>query len=223
METAVNIDLGRIIKTDKHNIVIGASITAMNSKIISGLMKDADILKAKHTDASKAELIEKINSERNGFDVYFTNDSLVTRELSTDDFSKIKKMDYRFGKDGIANNAAPYIPKTIMNFSINYSFKGLNIGVNYNMVGAQYTDYLNFENETSEGGVGKLKEFSTVDANISYSFAGSKNKFVQGITIFAAGKNLTNDVYQASRLHRISSGIMPGGIRQINGGIRINI
>ncbi|HET6244246.1 MAG: TonB-dependent receptor [Bacteroidetes bacterium] len=77
-----------------------------------------------------------------------------------------------------------------MDFSINYGFKGFNIGANYNMVGTQYTDYLNFENETGEGAVGKLKAFSTVDVNPSYSFAGSKNKFVKGITLFATGKNI---------------------------------
>ena len=38
-----------------------------------------------------------------------------------------------------------------------------------------------------------------------------------------AGKNITNEVYKASRLHRLSSGIMPGGFRQINAGIKINL
>ncbi len=91
------------------------------------------------------------------------------------------------------------------------------------MFSAQYTDYLNFENETAEGAVGKLSGFSTIDVNVSYSFRNAKNKYAKGVTIFAAGKNITNEIYMASRLHRLSSGIMPGGFRQINAGIRINI
>ena len=51
-----------------------------------------------------------------------------------------------------------------------------------------------------------------------------KNSIEQdyAIDLFIAGKNITNEVYKASRLHRLSSGIMPGGFRQINGGIKFN-
>jgi Fe(3+) dicitrate transport protein len=223
IETAVNIDLSNLLKITKHDLNIGASVTAMNSRIVSGVLSDTDILKAKHTDASKEEIINKINAERGGFNVYFANDSLITRELSVDDFSKIKNLEYVFGKDGIANNAAPYIPTHIMNFNFSYRFKGFALGANYNMVSVQYTDYLNLESETGEGAVGKLPAFRTIDINTSYSFENMKNKYIKGLTFFATGKNITNEIYMASRLHRVSSGIMPGGFRQINLGLRWNI
>ncbi|MBA3900602.1 MAG: TonB-dependent receptor, partial [Bacteroidetes bacterium] len=119
--------------------------------------------------------------------------------------------------------AAPYIPTSIINFSLNYGYKAFMIGANYNMVGAQYTDYLNFNNETGEGAIGKLKAFKTIDLNASYALSHSKNKFVKGMTLFVAAKNITNEVFMASRLHRVSSGIMPGGFRQVNAGVRVNI
>ena len=67
-----------------------------------------------------------------------------------------------------------------------------------------------------------MPAFKTIDANISYSFLNSKNKFLNGLTMFIAAKNITDEVYKASRLHRLSSGIMPGGFRQVNGGVKFN-
>jgi Fe(3+) dicitrate transport protein len=190
------------------------------------LLKDSDVLKAKHTDATKVELIEKINEERGGYDVYFSSvtgsDSLVSNELILSDFSKIKRLDYVFGSDGISDNTVPYLPPYIINAGISYTLKGFNMGVNVNYVAKQYTDYLNFENETAEGAIGSLQAFKTIDANVAYSFENSKNEYLKGLTLFVAAKNITDEVYKASRLHRLSSGIMPGGFRQINGGVKLN-
>jgi Fe(3+) dicitrate transport protein len=226
IESTLNFNLHKLLDNDKHQVVISFSGTMMKGKVLSGLLKDSDLLKAKHTDATKAELISKINSERNGYDVYFANssggDSLVTDELSISDFSNIKRLDYDFGNDGIANNTVPYLPKYILNAGISYTLKGFNMGVNVNYVAKQYTDYLNFENETAEGAIGSLQAFKTIDANVAYSFENSKNKYVKGLTLFVAAKNITDEVYKASRLHRLSSGIMPGGFRQINGGLKFN-
>jgi len=226
IESTLNFNLHKLVDNDKHQVVISFSGTMMKGKVLSGLLKDSDLLKAKHTDATKAELISKINSERNGYDVYFANssggDSLVTDELSISDFSNIKRLDYDFGNDGIANNTVPYLPKYILNAGISYTLKGFNMGVNVNYVAKQYTDYLNFENETAEGAIGSLQAFKTIDANVAYSFENSRNKYLKGLTLFVAAKNITDEVYKASRLHRLSSGIMPGGFRQINGGLKFN-
>jgi Fe(3+) dicitrate transport protein len=226
LEIGAALNLHKLFKiTRGHDLTIGASITYMTSKITGGVLEDADFLKAKHTDASKTELIEKINNERGGFDVYIAGsdgDSLIDRNLTVDDFDDIKALGLKFGEGGIEKNAAPYIPNTILNFSINYSYKGIQVGLNFNMVGAQYTDYLNSKNETGEGAIGKLAPYNTVDANIAYSFENVKNKLLKGLTLFVAAKNLGGDIYEASRLHRVSSGIMPGGFRQVNGGLRFN-
>ncbi len=225
LEIGGTLNLHKLFKTKGHDLSIGASVTYMTSKITGGVLADTDLLSAKHTDASKAEVIDKINNERGGYDVYIAGsdgDSLITRTLTIDDFDDIEALGLRFGKGGIENNVAPYIPNTILNFSINYGYKGLQVGLNLNMVGAQYTDYLNTNNETGEGAIGKLAAYNTIDANIAYSFANVKNKVLKGLTVFVAAKNLGGDIYQASRLHRVSSGIMPGGFRQINGGLRFN-
>ncbi len=226
VEGTVNLNLHKLMQNEKHQIVISFSGTMMKGKVLSGLLKDSDLLKAKHTDATKAELIDKINAERNGYDVYFTSstssDSLVTNELTVSDFNKIKRLDFKFGNDGIANNTVPYLPPYILNAGISYSLKGLSVGLNLNYVAKQYTDYLNFDSETAEGAIGSLQAFKTIDANIAYSFENSKNKYLGGLTLFVAAKNITNQVYKASRLHRLSSGIMPGGFRQINAGIKLN-
>lgn len=224
VELATNFNLHELYKNQKHKITIGLSASLMRGRVLSGRLKDSDLLKAKHTNATKQELVDKINSEREGYDVYFASsggqDSLVTRELNSADFSSIKRLDLNFGDGLISKNSIPYLPQSILNASINYIVKAFTIGANYNYVGTQYTDYLNFNNETAEGAIGKLNAFSTIDINASYSFENSKKKYLKGLTIFATGKNITNEIYAASRLHRVSSGIMPGGFRQINGGIR---
>jgi len=226
VESTINLNLHKLMNTEKHQITLSLAGTLMNGKVLSGLLKDSDLLKAKHTDATKAELIDKINSERNGYDVYFSavngSDSLIVRDLTVTDFSKIKRLDFIFGDNGIANNTVPYLPPYILNFGLSYGFKGFNFGINYNYVAKQYTDYLNFENETAEGAIGSLAAFKTIDANISYSFENSKNIHIKGLNFFVSAKNITDEVYKASRLHRLSSGIMPGGFRQINGGIKFN-
>lgn len=226
IESSVNLYLHKLFNSENHEVVLNLAGTLMNGKILSGLLKDSDLLKAKHTDATKAELINKINSERKGFDVYFSNvagqDSLVSNNLSLADFGKIKRLDFVFDESGISNNSIPYLPPFILNAGFTYIFKGLSISANVNYVASQYTDYLNFDNETSEGAIGRLKAFKTIDANIAYSFERHTTKYLNGLSLFVAAKNITNEVYQASRLHRLSSGIMPGGFRQINAGLKFN-
>lgn len=224
LEASINLNLHKLWKTEAHQIVLSLSGTQLNGKVLSGLLKDSDLLKAKHTDATKAELIQKINAERSGFDVYYASstgkDSLVTSELAVTDFSKIKRLDFVFGENGIANNVIPYLPPYILNVGFSYTYKGFSLGANLNYVAKQYTDYLNFENETAEGAIGSLGAYKTIDANLAYSFEHHPNKYVHGLNVFVAAKNITNQIYASSRLHRLSSGIMPGGFRQINAGIR---
>lgn len=226
VETAIRLNLHKLLKTEKHQITLNISGTYMQGRVLSGRLADSDLLKAKHTDATKAELIEKINEERAGYDVYFANtsgkDSLVSGNLSVSDFSKIKRIDLIFGSGGISNNTVPYLPPYVLSTGFCYAFKGFSIGAGINYVAKQFTDYLNFDNETAEGAIGVLPAYQTIDANIAYSFECSKYKNLCGLSIFVAGKNLTNEIYMASRLHRVSSGIMPGGFRQVNAGIKYN-
>lgn len=223
IEMGLNLNMHQLYNNQNHklNINIGSSIT--KGKILSGVLKDSDLLKAKHTTETKQELISKINEQRTGFDVYFANstgqDSLISSQLDIADFGKIKRLDFVFGENGIANNTAPYIPLYLLNFGVNYEYKGFGIGANINMVAKQFTDYLNFKNETAEGAIGQLNAFNTIDLNFSYSFEANTNKYLNGLRLFVTGKNISNKIYESSRLHRVSSGIMPAGFVQINGGI----
>jgi hypothetical protein len=162
-------------------------LSITKGKILSGLLKDSDLLKAKHTDATKQELIDKINGERPGFDVYFASstgqDSLISGQMALADFGKIKRLDFVFGKNGLTNNTAPYIPLYLLNFGFNYDYKGFGVGANINFVAKQYTDYLNFKNETAEGAIGQLNAFNTIDLNLSYSFETNKNKYLNGLRL----------------------------------------
>jgi Fe(3+) dicitrate transport protein len=172
LESSVNLNLHKFLKSQKHNIILNFSGTLMRAKVLSGLLKDSDLLKANHTDATKEELITKINSEREGYDVYFSGlagkDSMVTRELTISDFAKIKRLDLSFGESDIANNTLPYLPNYILNTGFTYIYKGFSFGANVNYVAKQYTDYLNFENETSEGAIGSLNSFKTIFPFISF-------------------------------------------------------
>ena len=222
LELNGSFDFGKLLNSNKHELILGFSCTWMQSKILSGLLKDSDLFKARHTDATKQELIDKINGERSGYSVYFANDSLIERTLTVSDFDNIESIEFGFGEGKIQNNAAPYVPNQIISVNMSYGFEGFNFGLSYSRVGAQYTEYLNFENETAEGAIGKLEAYGILDANIGYTFK-SKSKIIDGMNLFVAGKNLLNEIYTASRLHRVSSGIMPGGFRQINAGIIFNL
>ena len=78
----------------------------------------------------------------------------------------------------------------------------------------------NIENETADGGIGKLPAYGVLDANVEYNLP-IKNS-LNSVTLFVAGKNITNEIYKASRLNRATGGIFPAGFRQINGGLRLN-
>lgn len=226
-ETSVSIDVNKFLCLKKQEIVLSFAGTFMSGKILEGVLTDTDILKAKHNQLTKNEIIEKVNSERSGYNIYINSkkntDSLITRNITVNEFSAIKRIDYVFGDGNLKNNNLPYIPKSIISTMLSYKYNNFSILFTFNYVSSQFTDYLNLTNETSEGAIGQLKAYTTADINMSYSFAKSKYKSLKGTCIFFDCKNLTSQVYAASRLHRVSSGIMPGGFRQINTGIKINI
>ena len=207
-----------------HKVTFSANLTYINSKITGGNLNDGDLFKAKHTSETKAELINKINAEPNGFNVYIAGELHEDNTtLTVADFDNIESIDLLFGNNGIKNNSAPYVPNIVANGSINYRFKSLSLGITLNYVSSQYTSYLNFENETSEGAIGKLDSYFNMDLSSRYQLVTPKTSKMDYIEFFFTCKNVTNKIYKASRLHRVSSGIMPGGFRQFNGGIKLAI
>ncbi len=207
-----------------HKISVGFNLTYIKSKITDGQLNDSDLFKAKHTDETKAELIAKINSEPKGYNVYIggeVHDDNTT--LSIDDFDNIESIEIFFGDNQISNNQAPYVPNIVASANVQYQFKSLSVGLTLNYVSNQYTEYLNFKNETAEGALGELESYLNLDFSSKYRFNILKSNKVDYLEIFFTCKNLTNNIYKASRLHRVSSGIMPGGFRQFAGGIKFAI
>jgi len=225
IEIQAQLNLHSFLKWHEHKLIAGVSGSFMQSEIMAGKVNDSDLLKAKHNNASREEVIELINESRSAYDVYFagiSGDSLITRTLGVDDFSSIKTLNMNFGNGSLSGKDVPYLPRQIWNFSLTYEYKGLTISGNLNRVGAQYTDYINLNTETSDGALGKLDGYRTVDLTCAYEFH-LRTRQQTKMAIFLSGKNLTDEVYKASRLHRVSSGIMPGGFRQFNAGLRITI
>jgi Fe(3+) dicitrate transport protein len=225
LEIQAQINLHSFFKWKFHQLVAGVSTSLMQSEILSGRVNDSDLLKAKHNSKSKTEIIDLINESRAAYEIYFdgnSGDSLITRLLTTDDFASIKTLHMNFDDGLLSNKEVPYLPRQIWNFSLSYEWRGFSIIANLNQVASQYTDYMNLQSETNEGALGKLEKFRTVDLTCAYEYK-LKTRPQNQITFFITGKNLTDEVYKASRLHRVSSGIMPGGFRQLNAGISIRI
>lgn len=205
----------------KHKLSIQPNITFLRSRVISGELVDRHLFtQIKHTSATKQEFVDKVNGNPNAYDV-FTKingiDTKIERAITLEDLNSVTKTVYKFGENGIKNGVTPYAPELAYNVNLFYTYKNLGLGFGYNYVGDQYAEFANFENESGDGGLGKIKAFHTFDTNINYDFAISNIR----CTLFATAKNLGNDVFVASRLNRGQSGIMPGGFRQINAGLNL--
>lgn len=202
------------------SFTIQNALTFMQSKLLGGTLVDGDLLKAIHTEETKQEIIEKLNASPSAFTVYGPNDSILSGPFTLNDFSNLKKIKYHFGKGILASNQAPYVPSILLTSMATLGYRHFECVVRYTYVGAQYTDYLNLIHETAEGGIGRLDPYSILDVNLSYQWIPGKSA-VKSLRLYVVGKNVLDQVYKASRLHRITSGIMVAGFRQITGGIEL--
>lgn len=204
-----------------HKLSIQPNITFLRSKVISGELVDRHLFtQIKHTAATKQEFVDKVNANPSGYDVFIKQngaDVKLNRAITVDDLNNVSKTVYKFGDGGIKDGVTPYAPEIAYNVNLYYTYKKFGIGFGYNFVGDQYAEFANFEHESGDGGVGKIKSFHTFDANINYDFEINNIR----CTLSAAAKNLGDDVFVASRLNRGQSGIMSGGFRQINAGLNV--
>jgi len=204
-----------------HKLSVQPNITLLRSKVISGELVDRHLFtQIKHTPATKQEFVDKVNGNPTGYDVFVKQNGVdvkLDRAITLEDLNSVSKTVYKFGDDGIKNGVTPYAPEIAYNVNVYYTYKKFGIGFGYNFVGDQFGEFANFENESGDGGIGKINAFHTFDANINYDFE------IKGIrcTLFTAAKNMGDDVFVASRLNRGQSGIMPGGFRQINAGLNL--
>jgi Fe(3+) dicitrate transport protein len=114
----------------------------------------------------------------------------------------------------VVGNRAPYAPRAAWNVVLELApANRLYITGGLHYVSSQFADFNNTIEETPSGDNGLIRGHSSVDATIRYGVPG------RPIRLFVAAKNLTNKIYRGSRLHRSSSGIFPGGFRQVNVGM----
>jgi Fe(3+) dicitrate transport protein len=196
------------------------SVTLMSSQILSGTLIDSDLLKASHTTQTKEEIIGKLNASPSSFRVYGANDSILSGPFSLSDFSRITKIEYHFGEGILVQNQAPYVPAILLTSMLTMGIHQFALSLRYTYVGVQYTDFLNLVHETADGGIGRLDPYSIVDMTMSYEWTPASRLF-QSCRFYLVGKNLLDQLYKASRLHRISSGIMVAGFRQIHIGMEL--
>lgn len=217
--------VSRLLSRRDHHIRLTANVNYMHSKILEGSLVDRDLFsQIIHSTATVEEYTDKVNANRSAFDVYVSDgaggDILLERNtIDESDFPDIIKSVIHFGNSGIRNGKAPYTPEWNSSIGLVYEFRDLTAGVSGHFVSEQFTEFHNFIAESADGAIGKLPAYYSVDAFVNYDFSfGNSGK----ATAFINGKNITNDIYRASRLNRATSGLFAGGFRQIIFGLNLN-
>lgn len=205
-----------------HKISIQPNLTILHTKVISGELVDRHLFsQVKHSHATKEEFINNVNSHPDSYDVFVKDnnglDIELDRPVTVDDLPLITKTVYRYGEGAIENSRTPYSPPVSLTVNLFYSFKKFTAGFAFNHVGKQYAEFANFENQSADGAVGVIDPFQSMDINLSYDLEVNKVR----CSLFLSCKNISDNIYVASRLNRGQSGIVPGGFRQINAGINM--
>jgi len=222
VEMAINLEL---LNTNGHQLHFLGNVTYMKSKVKSGKLEDRDLFsQVIHGTDTQNEYVSMVNSNRNAYEVYVDNgggETLLTDPtIDASQFGSITRSVVTFGDEGLSGTEAPYTPNITMSLGLNYDWKELSSGFNVHHVGKQYTEFHNFVNESADGAIGQLPSYTTIDAFVNYDLTiGEKID----ATIFINGKNITNNIYRASRLNRATSGLFGGGFRQIIFGINMKI
>ena len=221
-EAGVDWDITQMAaSSSRHRVVLGVNATFLQSRIQSGELRDRDLATlVVHSSASAQELADKINGQP-GITAFVLdgsgNEVPFSGVITVEELSGITALAFNFSDPGLSDYEAPYTPPISLHTRLSYRYKDFGAGLEYHYLASQYTEYANFESESSDGAIGKLPAYGTYDAQLNYRL----NR--KGITweFFLIGKNLSNEIYRASRLNRVTSGIFPGGFRQINGGVGV--
>ncbi|MER3318572.1 MAG: TonB-dependent receptor [Allomuricauda sp.] len=222
IEMAVNAEL---LNANGHQLHFLGNVTYMDSNVKAGKLEDRDLFsQVIHSTTTQNEYVDKINANRNAYEIYVDNGSgevlLTDATINASQFPNITKSTITFGNEGLSDSEAPYTPNINMNLGLNYDWNRLSSGFNVHHLGKQYTEFHNFVNESADGAIGQLPAYTTIDAFVNYDLTIYKKI---DATIFINGKNITNNIYRASRLNRATSGVFGGGFRQIIFGINMKI
>jgi outer membrane receptor for Fe3+-dicitrate len=140
--------------------------------------------------------------------------------LTEADFAAISKTVVHYGKGNVEGARAPYVPNLNLSGGFSYNYKQFSAGISGSYVGDQHAEFMNFKSESADGAIGKLGSFYTIDCNFNRDFVIGDN---MALNAFINGKNITNEIYRASRLNRAASGVFPGGFRQFVIGVNLRI
>jgi Fe(3+) dicitrate transport protein len=222
MEMAASFNVSQLFDMPNSRLNIAGAFTYMNSAITEGTLTDKDLFSnVVHNAATKAELVDKINNDRAAFDVYLDGALYEDATITVDQFDQITSLAIRYGDGFVTDYEVPYVSPVIYNVSCTYEYKKWMLNGIVNHVGAQYTEFFNFNAESSDGSIGQLPAYTTLDANLAYAI-GDKGT-VKNMRVFVSGKNLTNQIYRASRLNRATGGLFPAGFLQVNAGISLTL
>ncbi len=218
-EISLDWDITPLTNQDKHRFSLSWNATFLQSSIRSGVLRDRELSGGTlHSSASAQELIDRINAA-SGVLAYTLDASgqevLLPLPLSTDDLPDIEVLSFNFGEGGLEGYEAPYTPRASLHARLAYRIGSFSAGLEHHYIAAQYAEYANFLAESSDGSIGQLPGYHTYDAQFSYRHKSRGMNW----EFFLIGKNLSNEIYRASRLNRVASGIFPGGFRQVNAGI----
>jgi len=212
-----------ILNSSDLRVSLSGNLTYMKSRVLAGTLNDRDLFsQVIHSDATIDEFIAKVNNNRNAFEIYTGNDNTLYEgeQLTREMFSDINKVLMTYGDSYIDNGESPYTPELCYRIGLDVSYKQLAVGISANITDEQYTEFNNFDNESADGAIGLLPAYYNLDAFINYEFKINRRHTTR---VFLNAKNLTNNIYRASRLNRATSGVFPGGFRQINLGVSLNI
>ncbi|MDB4931866.1 MAG: Fe(3+) dicitrate transport protein, partial [Myxococcaceae bacterium] len=108
-------------------------------------------------------------------------------------------------------NRVPYAPGHILYAQLRFVHRaGLSAQVSASYVASQFADKENTVAQSTDGVVGRLPGYLTVDARVGYAVRST------GVTVYVAGRNLTDQIYVANRAPQ---GIQPAGFRQVFAGL----
>jgi Fe(3+) dicitrate transport protein len=108
-------------------------------------------------------------------------------------------------------NRLPYAPEHLLYAQLRFVHEvGFSAQVGVTYVSSQFADKENTPSASRDGLVGAVPGYALLDARIAYTIARA------GLTLYVSGKNLTNQVYVASRAPQ---GIQPAGFLQVFGGV----
>jgi Fe(3+) dicitrate transport protein len=108
-------------------------------------------------------------------------------------------------------NRLPYAPEHMLSAQLRVTHRvGLSAQLGLTWVSSQFADRENTVFPSADGLVGEIPAYLTLDARVAYTLRRA------GTTFYVSGRNLTDQVYIASRAPQ---GIQPAGFRQVFAGV----